>query len=80
MKHVDCFTITLFESYSNFCCSPVHFAIERICVRAPTAPYIVHLLKVHCHYMYVSLGNLYKNCVGCSSIALFKSFSQYLRS
>ena len=36
---------------------------------APTAPYIVNLLKVHCHY--VSLGKLYKRNVWIVPLSLY---------
>ena len=64
----DCFSITLLESLGDFCCSPVHFAIGRICV-CSTTPYIIHLLKVHCYY--ASLGKLYKRTVWVVHLSLY---------
>ena len=61
IKCVNCFSITTFKSKNDFL---VMFFVWPICfvwgefVFTPTAPYIVHLLKVHCNF--ISLGKLCK--------------------
>ena len=57
MKCVNCSSIMLFESQGGFC-SRLYILPQENFVFAPTAPCIIHLLKVHC--CSVSLGQLYK--------------------
>ena len=52
-----------------FAVQPMNFVLGEFVI-APTALYIVHLLKIHCHS--VSLGELLQiQHVDCSSIVLF---------